>query len=123
MVAEEAGLVDGQRVDDLASLLGVEGESGDPAAADAALVFSAPLAAGCSACGRFGSNRVDASCCWCCCCCWWGSACCDGCRLPRGTDAVAVAYGAHPPEQLGDLRPLTIAHSVPELQDWLARHG
>lgn len=40
-----------------------------------------------------------------------------------GTDAVAVAYGAHPPEQLGDLRPLTIAHSVPELQDWLARHG
>ena len=39
------------------------------------------------------------------------------------TDAVAVAYGAHPPEQLGDLRPLTIAHSVPELQDWLARHG
>lgn len=40
-----------------------------------------------------------------------------------GTDAVAVAYGAHPPEQLGDLRPLTIAHSVLELQDWLARHG
>ena len=40
-----------------------------------------------------------------------------------GTGAVAVAYGAHPPEQLGDLRPLTIAHSVPELQDWLARHG
>ena len=40
-----------------------------------------------------------------------------------GTDAVAVAYGAHPPEQLGNLRPLTIAHSVPELQDWLARHG
>jgi len=40
-----------------------------------------------------------------------------------GTDAVAVTYGAHPPEQLGDLRPLTIAHSVPELQDWLARHG
>ena len=40
-----------------------------------------------------------------------------------GTDAVAVAYGAHPPEQLGDLRPLTIAHSVAELHDWLARHG
>jgi phosphoglycolate phosphatase len=40
-----------------------------------------------------------------------------------GTDAVAVAYGAHPPEQLGDLHPLTIAHSVRELQDWLARHG
>ncbi|KDB52790.1 HAD family hydrolase [Sphaerotilus natans subsp. natans DSM 6575] len=40
-----------------------------------------------------------------------------------GTDAVAVAYGAHPPEQLGDLRPLTIAHSVRELHDWLASHG
>ena len=36
-----------------------------------------------------------------------------------GVAAVAVAYGAHPPEGLAGLSPLGLVHSVAELRQWL----
>jgi phosphoglycolate phosphatase len=36
-----------------------------------------------------------------------------------GVDVVAVAYGAHPPEQLLELQPLALANDFVELRDWL----
>jgi phosphoglycolate phosphatase len=36
-----------------------------------------------------------------------------------GVAALAVAYGAHPPEELAEQRPLATLHSVPALRAWL----
>jgi phosphoglycolate phosphatase len=40
-----------------------------------------------------------------------------------GADAVAVAYGAHPPEGLARLAPRATVHSVAELRAWLAANA
>jgi len=40
-----------------------------------------------------------------------------------GTAAVAVSYGAHEPAAFQAFAPLTIAHSVAELQAWLLREA
>ncbi|MFO1324587.1 MAG: HAD-IA family hydrolase [Burkholderiales bacterium] len=40
-----------------------------------------------------------------------------------GVAGVAVAYGAHAPEGLGRLAPLSTVHSVAELRAWLAANG
>lgn len=40
-----------------------------------------------------------------------------------GVPSVAVAYGAHPAEILGDLNPLAILCSVKELSDWLRENA
>lgn len=40
-----------------------------------------------------------------------------------GCPSVAVSYGAHAPASFAALEPLFIAHSVPELHDWLLNHG
>ena len=37
-----------------------------------------------------------------------------------GVAALAVAYGAHPPEGLAQQRPLATVHSIAELRAWLA---
>jgi len=34
-----------------------------------------------------------------------------------------VSYGAHDHETFAELEPLFVAHSVPELDTWLAAHG
>ena len=36
-----------------------------------------------------------------------------------GVDVVAVAYGAHPPEQLLELQPLALVGDFDELRAWL----
>jgi phosphoglycolate phosphatase len=43
--------------------------------------------------------------------------------LNAGCPSVAVSYGAHEPIAFSDLRPLFVAHSVPELRDWLVAHA
>jgi phosphoglycolate phosphatase len=40
-----------------------------------------------------------------------------------GADAVAVAYGAHPPEGLVRLGPRATVHSMQELHAWLAANA
>jgi len=40
-----------------------------------------------------------------------------------GCACVAVSYGAHGTADFGRWKPLTIAHSVTELHDWLMGHG
>ncbi len=40
-----------------------------------------------------------------------------------GVGALAVAYGAHPREDLEELAPLLCAASTAELADWLRQHG
>jgi phosphoglycolate phosphatase len=40
-----------------------------------------------------------------------------------GCPSVGVSYGAHEPEAFARWNPLFIAHSVPELQQWLQQHG
>ncbi|MDX9707271.1 MAG: HAD-IA family hydrolase [Azospira sp.] len=40
-----------------------------------------------------------------------------------GVDALAVAYGAHPPEALDALAPLARLHAVDELRQWLKTHA
>lgn len=40
-----------------------------------------------------------------------------------GTACIGVSYGAHEPEAFGAFSPLHVAHSVPDLADWLARHA
>lgn len=40
-----------------------------------------------------------------------------------GCSCVGVSYGAHEPQAFDRLNPLFVAHSVPELHDWLAVHG
>jgi phosphoglycolate phosphatase len=39
--------------------------------------------------------------------------------LNAGCASVGVSYGAHEPEAFHDLQPRHIAHSVPELRNWL----
>jgi phosphoglycolate phosphatase len=43
--------------------------------------------------------------------------------LNAGAASVGVSYGAHTPESFGEYQPLHIAHSVADLDDWLARHA
>jgi phosphoglycolate phosphatase len=43
--------------------------------------------------------------------------------INAGTQAAAVAYGAHDPAPLLALKPLVCAHSVAELRSWLSTHG
>jgi phosphoglycolate phosphatase len=43
--------------------------------------------------------------------------------MNAGAASVGVSYGAHTPESFGQYQPLHIAHSVAELDDWLARHA
>ncbi|MDC8784064.1 HAD family hydrolase [Roseateles koreensis] len=43
--------------------------------------------------------------------------------LNAGAASVGVSYGAHDPETFAGLRPLHIAHSVPDLHDWLIRNA
>ena len=40
-----------------------------------------------------------------------------------GCASVAVSYGAHSPDAFGVLGPQFVAHSVPELHQWLLHHG
>jgi phosphoglycolate phosphatase len=40
-----------------------------------------------------------------------------------GCASVAVSYGAHSPEAFDALGPQFVAHSVPELHQWLLQHG
>ena len=40
-----------------------------------------------------------------------------------GCASVAVSYGAHEPSEFARWQPLTVAHSVAELHDWLLHHG
>ncbi len=40
-----------------------------------------------------------------------------------GCPSVGVSYGAHESSAFAALKPLFVAHSVPELQDWLVAHG
>jgi phosphoglycolate phosphatase len=40
-----------------------------------------------------------------------------------GVSALAVGYGAHPPEGLMAMQPLTTAHSVTELRAWLSANA
>ncbi|RZJ03279.1 MAG: HAD family hydrolase [Haliea sp.] len=43
--------------------------------------------------------------------------------LNAGCASVAVSYGAHEPAAFHALKPLYIAHSVAELDDWLSAHA
>jgi phosphoglycolate phosphatase len=43
--------------------------------------------------------------------------------LNAGTAALAVSFGAHPAEQLQELKPLAVLHDVRALADWFHRHG
>lgn len=43
--------------------------------------------------------------------------------LNAGCASVGVSYGAHEPSAFEALRPLHVAHSVGELQDWLLSHA
>ena len=40
-----------------------------------------------------------------------------------GTASVGVGYGAHNHESFAEFAPRHVAHSVADLNDWLARHG
>jgi phosphoglycolate phosphatase len=40
-----------------------------------------------------------------------------------GAACIGVSYGAHEPTAFGAFSPLHVAHSVPDLADWLARHA
>jgi len=43
--------------------------------------------------------------------------------LNAGCPSVAVSYGAHDPVVFDVLKPLYVAHSVPQLRDWLLAHA
>ena len=43
--------------------------------------------------------------------------------LNAGCPSVAVSYGAHPADTFAPLRPLSVAHTVRELHDWLGAHA
>lgn len=43
--------------------------------------------------------------------------------LNAGCASVAVSYGAHEPEAFATLKPLHVAHSVEDLQQWLLAHA
>ncbi len=40
-----------------------------------------------------------------------------------GCASVAVSYGAHEPGEFASLQPLVVAHSVPQLRDWLLHNA
>jgi phosphoglycolate phosphatase len=40
-----------------------------------------------------------------------------------GVASVAVSFGAHDPGSFGAYDPLLVAHSVPELHQWLMTHA
>jgi phosphoglycolate phosphatase len=40
-----------------------------------------------------------------------------------GTARIGVGYGAHDSEEFAAFEPLHVAHSVPDLHDWLLRHA
>lgn len=40
-----------------------------------------------------------------------------------GVASLAVAYGAHPPQGLAEMRPLATVHSIVELRAWLATNA
>lgn len=40
-----------------------------------------------------------------------------------GTACIGVSYGAHEPDGFHAFGPLHVAHSVPDLHDWLVRHA
>lgn len=46
-----------------------------------------------------------------------------GMASSAGVDAVAVCYGAHPPESLSALAPRACVNSVRELQEWLTTNA
>ena len=43
--------------------------------------------------------------------------------LNAGCHSVGVSYGAHEPAAFAALKPLFVAHTVPELRAWFAEHG
>ena len=43
--------------------------------------------------------------------------------LNAGCPSVGVSYGAHEPAAFAELKPLFVAHTVPELQTWFASQG
>ena len=43
--------------------------------------------------------------------------------LNAGCPSLAVSYGAHDHAVFGALKPLFVAHSVPQMRDWLLAHG
>ncbi len=43
--------------------------------------------------------------------------------LNAGCPSLAVSYGAHAPDAFAALGPLHIAHSVPDMHDWLLANG
>lgn len=43
--------------------------------------------------------------------------------LNAGCPSVGVSYGAHEPAAFAELKPLFVAHSVPELHTWFAEHA
>jgi len=43
--------------------------------------------------------------------------------LNAGCPSLAVSYGAHDHAVFGALKPLHVAHSVPQMRDWLLTHG
>jgi phosphoglycolate phosphatase len=43
--------------------------------------------------------------------------------INAGVAGLAVAYGAHPAEQLDALNPLSRLHSVDALAEWLRTHA
>jgi phosphoglycolate phosphatase len=43
--------------------------------------------------------------------------------MNAGCASLGVSYGAHEPAAFDVLNPLHVAHSVPELHDWLMAHG
>ena len=44
-------------------------------------------------------------------------------QVNAGCASVGVSYGAHTPEDFGALNPLHVAHSVADLNQWLARNA
>ena len=43
--------------------------------------------------------------------------------LNAGCASVGVSYGAHDPQGFAALQPLYVAHSVAQLQQWMADNG
>jgi len=43
--------------------------------------------------------------------------------LNAGCPSIGVSYGAHQPSAFAALNPLHVAHSVPDMHDWLLKNG
>lgn len=43
--------------------------------------------------------------------------------LNAGCPSLGVSYGAHQPSAFAELNPLHVAHSVPDMHDWLLKNG